>query len=131
MKRIIASILIPAFVAATVVGCTPTQTTVAKSTFTKVAFYVDLATQLIKVAETNYASDQKVQTALAATRSALLTVSTLMGTLEAGVEKDESKLSVALVALVSSVFSLMSAIKAAQAASATSAVNSGSVATVG
>jgi len=117
MKKLVSLLMVPVFVVGMSASCTPQKVETAKAVFAKVAFYVSLAQSLIKVAETNYQSNEKVATALAATRTSLQTVETLLASLEAGLEKDEGKLSTALVALVSDVFALMSAIKAAKEAS--------------
>lgn len=98
-------------------GCTPQQTETAKSVFSKVSFYSNLARSLITIAQTNYQDKPKVMTALEATKSSLKTLETIMATISAGLDYDEAKLTDALAKLVVDAFDLIQAIKDAKAVS--------------
>ena len=114
MKRITALMMVPLMVFGMATACTPQKAETAKSVFSKITFYSSLARTLITVAETKYPDNQKVKTALVATRASLKTLESTLATLSAGVDKDESALSVALVRLISDVFDLMAAINQAK-----------------
>lgn len=98
-------------------GCTPKQVDTAKTVFSKVSFYSNLARALITVAETHYKDNVKVVTALTATKVSLKTLESLVATINAGLDYDENKLITTLAGLISDVFNLMEAIKDAKAAS--------------
>lgn len=118
MKKYVAMLLVPFFALSMTVACTPTQVDTAKSVYSKVTFYSGLARSMISVAEANYQHNPKVAKALAATRAALLTLETLVASLEAGTSKDEAGLAVALGTLVGTVFTLIAAINEAKSAAA-------------
>lgn len=118
MKKYIAFLMATVFSISMMAACTPKQTDTVKAVYPKVTFYSNLARSMIQVAETHYASNTKVSAALAATRASLVTLETIVATIEAGTEKDESKLAAALGKLVGDVFVLIDAIKSAKAAAA-------------
>jgi hypothetical protein len=114
MKKYVALLLAPMFAFVMVAGCTPTQVNTANIVYSKITFYSGLARSMISVAEANYKDNEKVASALEATRASLLTLETLVASIEAGTNKDESKLAVALGSLVGAVFNLIAAINAAK-----------------
>ncbi len=98
-------------------GCTPKQVSTAKSVFSKVSFYSNLARALITVAETRYKDNKKVATALVATKASLRTLESLIATINAGLVYEESELLSKLTCLILDVFSLMDALQAATSVS--------------
>jgi hypothetical protein len=103
-------------------GCpiSQTQTNTAKDVLAKISFYSNMAKTFINIAESYYADNPKVKTALAATKASLATVENLAVAISAGFEKDEGKLLAAAAVLVKNVFDLMSAIKEAKASGSVS-----------
>lgn len=97
-------------------GCTPKQVDTAKSVFSKVSFYSNLARSLIVVAEAHYKDNPKVATALSAAKASLKSLETIMNVINAGLDYDESELTQKLAQLVVDVFELIQAIKDAKAA---------------
>ena len=98
-------------------GCSPQQVDTAKSVFSKVSFYSNLARSLITVAEMNYSDKPKVVTALVAAKASLRTLESLVATINAGLDYSESDLLTALTGLISDVFNLMTAIQDAKSVS--------------
>lgn len=95
-------------------ACSAQQLETTKVVYSKVAFYVGLAKSIIQVAEARYSDNDKVSTALAATRNSLSTVESLLASIMAGVEKDESKMDAAMKSLIVDVFNLIEAIREAK-----------------
>ena len=98
-------------------GCTPRQVETAKTVFSKVSFYSNLARALITVAETHYKDNVKVAKALVAAKVSLSTLEALVAAISAGLDYNENELVVGLARLISDVFSLMEAIKGAKSVS--------------
>lgn len=96
--------------------CPPAQTETAKDVLTKVSFYTNMAKTLVTDAETYYADNPKVKSALEATKASLATVDSLAKAISAGIEKDENKIILATADLIRNVFTLVDAIKEAKAA---------------
>lgn len=117
-KRI-SIIMLPVFVCAALVSCTPSQVSTAKATIAQAGFYVDMAEALIRVASTQFANNPLVAASLGATAQALATVRKAMDVAVSGLDKDQAALRAALVSLAIEVFSLAKAIRDAQAAAKT------------
>lgn len=118
VKRVISCFLVPVFLLANFTACEPTEVQTAKNVMQQASFYVQLAEQLITVAEANYKSNAKVKKALEATRQSLTVVRSALAAASSGLDKDMAALSKAVVALTIEVFALVEAIQEAKAASA-------------
>jgi len=112
----ISILMLPLFVCASLVSCTPSQVSTAKATMVQAGFYVDMAEALIRVASSQFASNPLVAASLGATAQALATVRKAMDVAVSGLDKDQAALRAALVSLAIEVFSLAKAIRDAQAA---------------
>lgn len=114
VNRLAAVLLIPAFLLAA--SCTPQQVNTAKDVLAKVSFYTALAKSLVQVAETQFPDNQKVKTALEATKASLTTLESVVALVGAGIEKNEDKVIIAVADLAGKIFNLIRAIEEARAA---------------
>jgi hypothetical protein len=105
--------VLPILLFASVVGCTPTQINKAKRIMGQASFYTTMARSLIKVAE-GYIADNKVKTALEATRESLKTVESTIVLIDSGLDKDQVRIITAVTSLMVNVFALAAAIKKAK-----------------
>jgi vacuolar-type H+-ATPase catalytic subunit A/Vma1 len=120
LNKFVAIMLFPAVMLA--FACTPQQVQSANNVLTKVSFYTALAKSIVQVAETQYADNQKVKTALEATKVSLSTLESVVALVGAGIEKDESKVIVAVVELSKNIFGLIAAIEEAKKAKSSKSV---------